>query len=144
MEVGDRCGSGAVALHPERAEHAAVLARPRGREHQAAIATRQLMRQDSRGGPLTMMPFLLETPTGNTVWVLIALGGATILYALFRPSMRGKRADPLERSPLSTRLAQQRNTERQMESLLVELSEMARQISAQLDTRSQKLELLIQ
>ena len=30
-----------------------------------------------------------------------------------------------------------------MESLLVELSEMARQISAQLDTRSQKLEILI-
>jgi hypothetical protein len=31
-----------------------------------------------------------------------------------------------------------------MQNLLVELSEMARQISAQLDTRSQKLELLIQ
>jgi len=35
------------------------------------------------------------------------------------------------------------HVERQMQSLLVELSEMSRQISAQLDTRSAKLELLI-
>jgi leucyl aminopeptidase (aminopeptidase T) len=90
-----------------------------------------------------MLPFLLETPAGNSVWILIAVCGATVLYAIFRPSARSKR-DPLARSPSSARLSQQRNTERQMESLLVELSEMARQISAQLDTRSQKLELLIQ
>jgi hypothetical protein len=90
-----------------------------------------------------MIPFLLEAPTSNAVWLMVAVGGATILYAIFRPSARSKR-DPLTRVPSSARLSQQRNTERQMESLLVELSAMARQISAQLDTRSQKLELLIQ
>ena len=92
---------------------------------------------------LKMVPVLLETPASNSVWIIIAVCGATILYAIFRPSARSKR-DPLTRVPSSARLSQQRNTERQMESLLVELSEMARQISAQLDTRSQKLELLIQ
>jgi hypothetical protein len=101
------------------------------------------MRQDTRRTGLKMVPFLLESPASNSVWIMIAVCGATVLYAIFRPSARGKR-DPLARSPSSGRLSQQRNTERQMESLLVELSEMARQISAQLDTRSQKLELLIQ
>ena len=40
-------------------------------------------------------------------------------------------------------LARQRQVERQMESLLVELNNMARQISAQLDTRAAKLETLL-
>jgi DNA-binding NarL/FixJ family response regulator len=41
-------------------------------------------------------------------------------------------------------LSQQRNVERQMQNLLVELSEMTRQITAQLDTRTQKLMMLIE
>src|SRR5437762_1630482 len=91
-----------------------------------------------------MLHFLLATPTNDTLrWVLVAIAGATILYTIFRPSMRRK--DPLARPPSSSgRLSQQRNVERQMESLLVELSEMSRQITAQLDTRAQKLEMLIQ
>lgn len=89
-----------------------------------------------------MLHLLLVMPSNETLrWVLVAIAGATILYTIFRPSMRKK--DPLSR-PSGGRLSQQRNVERQMESLLVELSEMSRQITAQLDTRSQKLEMLIQ
>ncbi len=74
-------------------------------------------------------------------WVVVGCLAATILYAVLRGT-RGKK-DPLARGPSSSSLARQRNVERQMESLLVELSEMARQITAQLDTRSAKLEALI-
>jgi len=75
-------------------------------------------------------------------WVLIVVAIATILYTVVRPSFKKK--DPLNKKASSTSLARQRNVERQMESLLVELSEMSRQITSQLDTRSQKLEALIQ
>jgi hypothetical protein len=67
---------------------------------------------------------------------------ATLYVAIIRPFLK-KKKDPLSRSPSSARLAQERSVERQMQNLLVELSEMARQISAQLDTRTAKLELLI-
>ena len=67
---------------------------------------------------------------------------ATIYVAVIRPFFK-KKKDPLSRSPSGARLAQERSVERQMQNLLVELSEMARQISAQLDTRTAKLELLI-
>ena len=89
------------------------------------------------------MILLADIPTNNSrlIWLGVAFAGATILYAVLRGS-RGKK-DPLARGPSSASLARQRNVERQMESLLVELSEMARQITAQLDTRSAKLEALI-
>jgi hypothetical protein len=89
-----------------------------------------------------MQHFLLNTPLPQNVWIMIGIAGATILYAVFRPSMKKK--DPLARSPSSASLSQQKNVERQMQNLLVELSEMARQLTAQLDTRSQKLEVLLQ
>jgi hypothetical protein len=89
-----------------------------------------------------MLPFLLNTPPSQTQWIFIGIAGATILYAVFRPSLKKK--DPLTRSPSTASLSQQRNVERQMQNLLVELSEMARQLTSQLDTRSQKLEVLLQ
>jgi len=73
--------------------------------------------------------------------IVVAVG--TILFTVVRPAFK-KKKDPLNKPASSTSLARQRNVERQMESLLVELSEMARQITSQLDTRSQKLEALIQ
>jgi uncharacterized membrane-anchored protein YhcB (DUF1043 family) len=77
-------------------------------------------------------------------WVLLGLGAALLIYMLvLRPMMR-RRKDPLERPPAFASLSQQRAVERQMQNLLVELAEMARQISAQLDTRAAKLEQLIQ
>lgn len=73
--------------------------------------------------------------------VLLAVSVLALAYILLRPKL--KRKDPLSQSP-ATLLAQQRNVERDMGNLLVELSNMSRQISAQLDTRAAKLELLIQ
>lgn len=77
----------------------------------------------------------------SRVWVLVALGIITILYAVMRNPF-GKK-DPLSRAPKFASLAQQRSVERQMQNVLVELSEMTRQISAQLDTRAGKLEALM-
>ncbi len=73
-------------------------------------------------------------------WMLVAGVMLVVIWLLMR-SHKGK--DPLSQSVPRMSLAQQKNVERQMESLLVEFAEMARQISAQLDTRSAKLELLI-
>ncbi|MGN6506580.1 MAG: hypothetical protein ACTHM6_13555 [Tepidisphaeraceae bacterium] len=78
----------------------------------------------------------------NAPYVIIGVGVCMMIYILIRPKLRRKK-DPFEK-PFKTRsLAQQRSVERQMETLLVELSEMSRQMSAQLDTRATKLELLI-
>jgi hypothetical protein len=74
-------------------------------------------------------------------WFVIGLAIVTILYAALRPLMRKK--DPLSKPPAFTSLAQQRSVERQMQNVLVELSEMSRQITAQLDTRAAKLEAMI-
>ena len=94
------------------------------------------------------IPFLTDVPGAaahlpeGTKWVVVCAMGLGVIYFLMR-SGRGKKADPLDRKPSQTSLAQQRSVERQMQTLLVELSEMARQITAQLDTRSTKLALMI-
>ena len=75
-------------------------------------------------------------------WVVYAIGALTIVFVVFRPSLRKK--DPLNPSTPKLGLAQQRSVEREMSNLLVELSDMARQISGQLDTRAAKLEALMQ
>lgn len=77
----------------------------------------------------------------TTRWLIIGASVVTIAYAIFRPMMRKK--DPLAKRPATNSLAGQRAVEHDMSNLLVELSAMARQITAQLDTRSAKLELLI-
>jgi hypothetical protein len=77
--------------------------------------------------------------TSGKYWILIALAMLIASYLLMRPK---KRKDPLNRPPSSS-LSQERGIERQMQGLLVELTQMAQQISAQLDTRSAKLEALI-
>ena len=74
-------------------------------------------------------------------WTLIIAAVMTILYTVMRPMRRKK--DPLARKPGSLSLAGQREVEKQMSELLVELEQMARQMTAQLDTRAAKLELLL-
>src|SRR5579862_1469637 len=74
-------------------------------------------------------------------WVAIVIALAVILYAVVRPMLKKK--DPLDKPPKFASLSRQRAVEREMQNVLVELSEMTRQISAQLDTRSAKLEALI-
>jgi hypothetical protein len=84
----------------------------------------------------------LSVDPNNSQWVAIALAAATILYvAVIRPMF--KKRDPMTTPPGNPSLAQQRSVEREMSNLLLELSEMTRQLSAQLDTRSAKLEELI-
>src|SRR5689334_12310174 len=75
-------------------------------------------------------------------WTLICAAALTVLYAVMRP-LKKKRKDPLARPGGALSLAGQREVERQMTELLVELEQMARQMTAQIDTRAAKLELLI-
>jgi hypothetical protein len=99
----------------------------------------------------TVFVFLLETSTGKPLnhWAVIALGVLTILYvAVIRPMRKGRRKDPLETmsqpARQATTLAQQRAIERDMAAVLVEYEEMIRRMTAQLDTRATKLQLLME
>ena len=91
-------------------------------------------------------PFCCDVAAGHPLspaqWAVICAVSLFILYTVLR-SGRKKKADPLARGPGQASLSQERNVERQMQNLLVELSEMARQITAQLDTRTTKLALMI-
>lgn len=78
----------------------------------------------------------------NAPYIILGFGALVIMYIALRPAFRRK-PDPFEKPFRARSLAQQRSVERQMENLLVELSEMTRQMSAQLDTRAAKLEALI-
>src|SRR5437660_12833171 len=86
---------------------------------------------------------LLANPplSDQTIWAIVGVGGMIGLYLLMRPGGKHK-VDPLS-SGLKFLLARRRSVEQQSTNLLVELSDMARQITAQLDTRAAKLELLI-
>src|SRR3954453_19745542 len=77
----------------------------------------------------------------NTTWIALGLGVAATMYVLMRA--RRKPKDPLEHKPITMPLAQQRSVERQMSNLLIELSDMSRELSASLDTRAAKLSALI-
>jgi DNA-binding protein H-NS len=79
------------------------------------------------------------SPTSK--WFVICLAIVTVIYAVIRPMFKKK--DPLDKPPFQRSLSQQRSVERQMQNVLVELAEMSRQITAQLDTRSAKLEALL-
>ncbi|HEY8748613.1 MAG TPA: hypothetical protein VIM11_11610 [Tepidisphaeraceae bacterium] len=73
-------------------------------------------------------------------WVLIIAATLTIVYAVMRPLRKKK--DPLvAKRPVS--LAGQREIEKQMTDLIVDLEKMARQMTSQLDTRAAKLEALL-
>ena len=78
-------------------------------------------------------------------WAVLAFGIVFILYVtVIRPMRKAKsRPDPLERKPNKSTLAQQRAIERDMGNLLVQYEEMIRRMTAQVDIRATKLELLI-
>ena len=90
------------------------------------------------------MNVLLDITVLKDSWPFYGMAAATIFYiVVMRPMMKKKNQDPLD-GPPKVGLAQQRGVEREMNNLLVELSEMARQVTAQLDTRSAKLQALIE
>jgi small-conductance mechanosensitive channel len=91
---------------------------------------------------MTTFP-LLAASDDSKQWIMYGLIALPIVYFLVVRPMLRKSKDPLEKFP-SIGLSQHRTVEREMSNLLVELSEMARQITAQLDTRSAKLQALIQ
>ncbi len=98
-------------------------------------------------GPLLDLQ-LGASPANNSPmqWAVLAFGVVTILYlVVIRPMRKGKsRQDPLERKPTRSSLAQQRAIERDMGNLLVQYEEMIRRMTAQVDIRAAKLEMLIQ
>jgi hypothetical protein len=79
----------------------------------------------------------------STQWVVLAAGVVATLYVIMRSKSRSKRVDPLARQSADIGLAQQRQVERDISQLMVEMLETARQMTAQLDPRAAKLELLI-
>src|SRR3954471_13510863 len=79
----------------------------------------------------------------STQWVVLAAGVIATLYVIMRSKSRNKRVDPLSRQSGGIGLSQQRQIERDMNNLMVEMLDTARQMTAQLDTRAAKLELLI-
>jgi len=83
----------------------------------------------------------ISAPKDPAAWVAVGFGILLMTYLLLRS--RGKKRDPLDNRLPRMSLSQQRSVEQQMQNLLVELNEMARQITAQLDTRANKLEMLI-
>jgi hypothetical protein len=78
----------------------------------------------------------------STQWAVLAVGGMATLYLLIRPKLKGRK-DPLERRPALS-VSQQKQLERDMSNLMVEMLETARQMTAQLETRAARLEVLIQ
>src|ERR1700677_5171549 len=92
-----------------------------------------------------MSSFILSETTLSApqLWLLYVTGALTIVYAIFLRPMQKRKKDPLARTFQPGALSRQRDVEKQMETLLVELSEMARQITAQLDTRAAKLQGLL-
>lgn len=91
-----------------------------------------------------MVPYLLQVSASNdtTQWIVMGAAVFGLAYILLRPRF-GRRKDPLENSAPRFSLAQQRSLERDMNNVVVELAEMARQITGQLDTRAARLEALI-
>jgi hypothetical protein len=77
----------------------------------------------------------------STQWVVLCVGVLATLYLVMRGRAK-KRNDPLERRP-SMGISQQRQIERDMGQLMVEMLDTARQMTAQLDTRAARLEVLM-
>jgi len=88
----------------------------------------------------------VESPAGI---IAITIGVLTLVWlVLLKPAKdrRKKRRDPLKRPATSSpqrSLAAERSTERQMQSLVLELEQLSRTMAGQLDAKAAKLEALI-
>ena len=80
--------------------------------------------------------------TDPTQWVVLVLGVLATMYLILRARSR-KKPDPLKSTGVQLSLAQQRQVERDLQRLMVELLDTARQITGQVELRSRKLEVLI-
>jgi len=101
----------------------------------------------SRGTDADEMPPLLASPIrfsqdDSTQWVVLCVGVLATLYLVMRGRIKGRRSDPMERPP-AFGVAQQRQVELDLQNLMVEVLDTARQMAAQLDTRAARLDLLV-
>lgn len=79
----------------------------------------------------------------STQLVVLAVGILATLYLVMRGRAKGKRNDPLDRKPMPFGVSQQRQIERDISNLMVEMLQTAQQMTAQLDTRAMRLEVLM-
>ena len=96
-------------------------------------------------GASSALPKNLDGPST----ILIGVGVVVLIYLMvLRPMFarnKTKKRDPLATQPMQrTSLAAERQAERQMHSLVVELEKMTRELGAQLDTKTARLEALLQ
>ncbi|MGF1634299.1 MAG: hypothetical protein ACFCVE_10660 [Phycisphaerae bacterium] len=89
--------------------------------------------------PLFLANFLEQNPMAA---VVTGLAIVATMYLTLRPKLRRKK-DPLADVPQRMSMSQQRNVERQVNQIMVDLSEMSREVLGQLDTRAAKIEALI-
>lgn len=100
----------------------------------------------ARMWPLMLLCFINISPLADIEplglspsWIALVGAVMVVMYLTFRP----KKRDPLASQPFRTSLAQQKSLERDMQNVIVELSEMTRQMTSQLETRAAKLEQLM-
>lgn len=86
---------------------------------------------------------LQASPPTNNEWMMYGLVGVAGMYIVLRYMSKKRKKDPLADAPVRFGLSQHKSVEREMQNLLVELSNMARQMTSQIDTRSAKLDALI-
>ncbi len=84
---------------------------------------------------------LAVAETSTTTYALFAISALFVGFVVLKPFFRKR--DSLASSPFRFSMSQQKSIERDMQNLLVELHEMARTMTAQIETRAAKLELLI-
>lgn len=95
-------------------------------------------------GALLVVDVSAGGPPPVPSWAVAVVGVLALVYlTVIRPQKKKQQADPLARGPSQGLLAQQRAVERDMTALLVEYEGMMRAMTAQLEMRSAKLELLI-
>ena len=89
---------------------------------------------------LSQLPLAEIAPLGfSPSWIVLI---SAVLFVLYL-TLRQKRRDPLASAPFRLSLAQQKSLERDMQNVIVELSEMTRQMTSQIETRALKLEQLM-
>jgi hypothetical protein len=91
----------------------------------------------------TDMDVVIAATSQLTDMPALLLMGLSIVFILYLTFRKRYKSDPLN-LPFRASLQQQKALERDMQSVAVELSAMTRQMSAQLETRATKLDLLIQ
>jgi len=120
---------------------ACIEQNPRDDRRHSARRTQRSRAAHAPFMPPTLLNAILDD--AGKQWLAIGAALFLIVYFVIRP-MGKRKQDPLDKmGTRSSPMATQRSVEREMSNLLVELSEMARQVTAQLDTRATKLELLM-